>query len=306
MILKKRGLIAFTVIVPLFTPALRAQEPYPIRRLTNHVAQEGFPSWSPDGQTLVYSMGMRDDTLGITGLWMIPVAGGKPRQLTSYIGEHPDWSPDGNHIVFDADTGNSVKLVAATGGHAIRVVPASIPIWRGGNPNWSPDGSRIAFREGSNLWVLDVRTGEANVVFSQEGTLPLPGCWSLDGEEIYVYLRAAESQESSIWAVSVAGDERRQLASDSSHVYRYMDLSPDGSMLAFASFKNENLDLWIMPVEGGTPIRLTTHPAHDGTPRWSPDGTKIAFTSTRTDNFDVWVMELDLERVRRELREANQ
>jgi Tol biopolymer transport system component len=269
------------------------------------VAQEGFPSWSPDGQTIVFSRGLRGDTLGITGLWMAPAGGGEPRQLTSYIGEHPDWSPDGNYIVFDADTGNSIKLVAATGGNPIRVVPASIPIFQGGTPRWSPDGSRVAFREGPNLWVLDVRSGEAAIAFTKTGSLPLPGCWSLDGEEIYVQLRGEDPREASIWRVSLTGDKRTLIAADSSYVYRYLDLSPDGTMLAFASFHDDNLDLWIMPAEGGNPIRLTTHPAHDGTPRWSPDGTKIAFTSTRTDNFDVWVMDLDLERVRSALREAN-
>jgi TolB protein len=241
----------------------------------------------------------------MTGLWLVPAAGGEGRQLTTFIGEHPDWSPDGRYIVFDAEFGNAVKLVAADGGQPIRIVPASIPIFRGGNPIWSPDGTRVAFKEGSHLWTLDIRTGEARIVFNGEGKRPVLGCWSPDGDEIYMWLREQESAESTIVAVSADGEERREVASDSTHAYRYMDLSPDGSLLAFASRHDDNVDLWIMSAEGGAPIRITSHPAYDDTPRWSPDGTQIAFTSTRSGSFDVWIMQLDLQAVRSELRSVN-
>lgn len=283
-----------------------AHEPHPVRQLTDHPAQQGFPSWSPDGSTIVHSTYVREGDTGMTGLWLLPAAGGEGRQLTTFIGEHPDWSPDGHYILFDAEMGYAVKLVAASGGQPIRIVPASIPILRGGNPIWSPDGTRIAFKdERSNLWVLDVRTGEARIVFSEEGKRPILGCWSPHTDEIYMWLRDQESPASTIVAVSATGAGRRVVAADSTHAYRYMDLSPDGSLLAFASRHDDNVDLWIMPAEGGTPIRLTSHPAYDDTPRWSPDGREIAFTSTRSGSFDVWIMRPDLEVVREALRAAN-
>jgi Tol biopolymer transport system component len=150
----------------------RAQDRYPVRQLTFDPAQEGFPSWSPDGTTIVHSYGANTDSGVIAGLWLIPAAGGAPRPLTNEIGEHPDWSPDGHYIVFDADSGNSIKLVSSTGGHPIRLVPASIPIFRGGQPMWSPDGTQIAFDSDSALWVLDVRTGEARSVFRPQTPSP--------------------------------------------------------------------------------------------------------------------------------------
>jgi TolB protein len=295
----KKLCLAIQVLIGfLCATALPAQERYPIRQLTFDPAQEGFPSWSPDGTTIVYSLGSRGDSAWMTGLWKVPADGGEPWQLTDFIGEHPDWSPDGHYIVFDADSGNSIKLVSSQGGQPIRVVPQSIPVYRGGNPNWSPDGGRIAFREGSNLWVLDVRSGEAAIVFSQDGTYPIPGCWSLDGENIYVNVRGIESYASTLWRMSAAGAERRQLTFETERPFRYMDLSPDGTLLAYVACEGRNCDLWIMPAEGGGSIQLTSHPAYDDTPRWSPDGTQIAFTSTRADSFDVWIMELDIEDVR--------
>ncbi len=48
--------------------------------------------------------------------------------------------------------------------------------------------------------------------------------------------------------------------------------------------------------------QLTFNPAQEGFPTWSPDGKTIAFTSTRSGNFDTWVMDVDLDRVKREIR----
>ena len=60
-------------------------------------------------------------------------------------------------------------------------------------------------------------------------------------------------------------------------------LSPDGSLLAYASDrKNDgNLDLWVQPAEGGDPVQITSDPADDREPAFSPDGATIAFRSER-------------------------
>jgi TolB protein len=231
---------------------------------------------------------------------------GEPHQLTSYIGEHPDWSPDGRYIAFDGDFGNSIQLVSASGGTPIRIVPESIPVLRGGQPKWSPDGSRIAFKEGPNLWVLDVSTGRFDRVFSEQGKIPIPTCWSPDGDEIYVYLRDAENPDASIWAVSVTGEGRRQLTFEGEEVPRYADLSPDGSLLAVVWCEGRACDLWVMPSAGGNRVQITSHPDYDDGPSWSPDGKRIAFISTRSGNFDIWTVEVDVESLRRELATLEQ
>jgi Tol biopolymer transport system component len=278
-----------------------AQEKYPVRQITDDTAQDGFPRWSPDGTYILFSRYGGDAAPEKTGLWLVSPDGGEPRQLTTVIGEHPDWSPDGRYIVFDGDFGNSIQLVSASGGTPIRIVPESIPVSRGGQPKWSPDGSRIAFKEGSNLWVLDVATGRFDKVLSEQGKIPLPACWSNDGKEIYVYLREAESQNSSIWAVSAVGQGKRQLTSEKESVYRYADLSPDGSLLCVVWCEGRNCDLWVMSSAGGKRVQITSDPGYDDGPSWSPDGTKIAFVSTRSGNFDIWTVGVDAEQLRREL-----
>jgi len=145
---------------------------------------------------------------------------------------------------------------------------------------------------------MDVSTGQAGIALTRDGRYPIPGCWSNDGADIFVVLRGSESHESEIWRVPVRGEEARQIVFEIDLLYRYMDLSPDGTLFVFTACEERECDLWIGAVDGGKPVQLTFHPAYDDTPRWSPDGTKIAFTSTRAGAFDVWVMEPDLERIR--------
>jgi len=293
--------LAFVLACVLSAASVSAQERGRVKQLTDDPAQDGFPSWSPDGQLVLFSRYGAEVAPEKTGLWVVSPDGGASRQLTTVIGEHPDWSPDGRYIAFDGDFGNSIQLVSASGGTPIRIVPESIPVSRGGQPKWSPDGRRIAFKEGSNLWVLDVASGKLDKAFSEPGTIPLPACWSRDGNDIYVNLRERERPNASIWAVSTTGQGHRQLTPEKDAVYRYADLSPDGSLLAVAWCEGKNCSLWIMPASGGKRVQITSHPGYDDGPSWSPDGKRIAFVSTRSGNFEIWTVDVDVEQVRREL-----
>ncbi|MEW6752506.1 MAG: hypothetical protein AB1505_16190 [Candidatus Latescibacterota bacterium] len=56
--------------------------------------------------------------------------------------------------------------------------------------------------------------------------------------------------------------------------------SPDGRWLAFSSDRSGDLDIWIVPAEGGPARQVTRTPqVDDYVPRWSPDGTHISFNS---------------------------
>ncbi len=76
-------------------------------------------------------------------------------------------------------------------------------------------------------------------------------------------------------------------------------VSPDGKLVAYVLSElnretdKSNSDLYLIPITGGEPKRLTTSPGVDNHPRWSPDGKSIAFNSTRSGSLQVWVLPLD-------------
>ena len=66
--------------------------------------------------------------------------------------------------------------------------------------------------------------------------------------------------------------------------------NPDGSMITFGHTLEGHMDIFVMSVPEGDPVRLTDHPADDTGPRWSPTGERIAFLSDRGAGLDVMVI----------------
>jgi dipeptidyl aminopeptidase/acylaminoacyl peptidase len=76
-------------------------------------------------------------------------------------------------------------------------------------------------------------------------------------------------------------------------------VSPDGKLVVYVmseldrSNEKSNSDLYLVPVSGGEPKRLTTSTGADNHPRWSPDGRTISFLSTRGGSAQVWLLPVD-------------
>jgi len=299
-----------TLLPVIITMAIQlsGQDIFPVRQLTFDPAQQGFATWSPDSKSIVYQYTDLNDTLGKNGLWEISATGGDAKQIFSGLAEHAKWSPDGQYIVFDADTGNSIKMIHAEGGDAIKFLPDSIWIQNGGLPCWSPDGSQIAFleRKGLSLCTWNFKTGELKSLFREEGRLPLPAVWWVDGKSILIALMDRQTRKSSMLKISSDGRVKTQITGHNENFYRHLTLSPDGSLLVYAVMAGKYLGLYVMPSEGGMSLPLAvTGNGHNEGAAWSPDGKKIAFTSTRSGSFDIWIMDVDIEKVKKELRTLN-
>jgi dipeptidyl aminopeptidase/acylaminoacyl peptidase len=166
-----------------------------VRRLTDNLALDNQPVWSPDGATIAFV----SKRFGGEALFVMSADGSNVRKLTSsdpfWIASAPTWSPDGRRIAYANGLGISIVDVA-TG----TAVPAPIGFDRGsqGDPAWSPDGSRIAFVSDWEAFdfVYEVYTMNTDGTGIQKllaghmasaGTPPHPGtyffqpAWSPDG-----------------------------------------------------------------------------------------------------------------------------
>ena len=84
-----------------------------------------------------------------------------------------------------------------------------------------------------------------------------------------------------LWLANIDGTGVRRLTSDegleSNPVF-----SPDGELIAFSAEYDGNVDVFVVPVEGGVPKRLTWHPLPDIVCDFTPDGSAVLFISQRS------------------------
>src|SRR5712692_2460983 len=89
-----------------------------------------------------------------------------------------------------------------------------------------------------------------------------------------------------IWTVARDGGVARRLVAGQGRNGQPI-FSPDGSLIAFTGTYDENADVYVVPVAGGQPTRLTYHPGPDEAVGWTPDGKAILFHSARKTYRDL-------------------
>jgi tricorn protease len=81
-----------------------------------------------------------------------------------------------------------------------------------------------------------------------------------------------------LWVAKTSGGNARRLTSHPGLETR-PKISPDGTMVAFTGSYDGNPEVYVVPIEGGEPKRLTYEAPNDNVLGWTPDG-RIAFAST--------------------------
>ncbi len=83
-----------------------------------------------------------------------------------------------------------------------------------------------------------------------------------------------------LWSVNRKGGVAQRLTAGTRED-NWPVFSPDGKLLAFTRNDNGNLDVYVMPADGGPARRLTWHPGPDISIGWTNDGKRVLFRSTR-------------------------
>ena len=116
---------------------------------TTMAGKNRWPSWSPNGYTLVFastatSAGNFGTDGGTFHIWRT-VDPTWAYQLTTIEGRYPTYSPDGKRIAFATLQRDGTSRIAVMNADGTNVVVLSNGVKDATQPSWSRDGQRIAF-----------------------------------------------------------------------------------------------------------------------------------------------------------------
>jgi Tol biopolymer transport system component len=211
-------------------------------------------------------------------------------------------SADGRQFVFTEVRGQrrGVYLAGVSGGTAIRQIsPAHVTE---DEPSFAPDGRRIVYvrseanprggtRPISSIVSLDLTTGVTT--HHGEGRSPT---FFPDGRRILCTRLNAETGRSEIWIIDGSTGAEIQVIALRDQDCLSPSASPDGSKIAFAAqsirpSQPANFDVFVVGTDGGRLTQVTSHLAHDISPRWASDGRALYVLSQRgsaSGDWQVW------------------
>jgi Tol biopolymer transport system component len=247
-------------------------------RITYHNARVAYPAWL-DRRTLIYSA-TAEDGPG-QRLFTVDVNRRVRHLVTAGVGE--------DYLSVAASTTVPRRLICsvANATSTLWTVPVSTRM--------QPESAAIRLRSpnerahapcvgAGTLFFLSSRGGADGIWRVQndvptelwkgeDGGAVAPPAISPDGSQICFPFR--RSGRGGMYIMSSDGSNIRPLA-PSLEVRSAASWSPDGKWVAVAANENERARLFLVPVEGGAPVRLVDSPSYN--PLWSPDGRYILYS----------------------------
>jgi len=210
-----------------------------------------------------------------------------------------DWSPEGSFMLITAqekDRKFAIWTISADGRKQSKVFEDSVPIVR---PSWSPRGDAIYYLQQKDFayqcWKIPVslNTGE-------QSKAPLPILPAIHaGRSVSVskngkvLVSTRESRFTNLWLASIEGTEKERTVktkqlTTGTFTDIYPSISPDGNFIVFSRGIFSKVNIYIMPLEGGSPRQITNFESLNLLAKWSPDGKEIAFGSNEGGTPRVW------------------
>jgi Tol biopolymer transport system component/DNA-binding winged helix-turn-helix (wHTH) protein len=274
------------------------------RQLTQGTWQVERPSISPNGQSIVFSAGGER----FSNLYVLPIAGGSPRQLT-YLNAFTAagvWSPDGREVAFISNEGGPRRVwVTNTSGTSLRAVST-------GDVSESLDlmwGRRFLYYQQTgnrDYYVLDPNLGRDETMLWHKDR---PMGWvfspvvSPDGRKIALFWNRKDGR--GVWVLDTVTGQKTMILSDEQAEAYPLTWSPDGQRLyliggeRFAyrglhakvgeTFKDARV--LSIPATGGHVTTVLALPFPEvGGVSMTPDGRRFvcAVYSSRSD---VWIVD---------------
>jgi Tol biopolymer transport system component/DNA-binding winged helix-turn-helix (wHTH) protein len=253
-------------------------------------------SWSPDGKFLAFVD--RDLQKGGSYVFLLSIETGAKRMLEGPASElqdqhSPVFSPDGQTIAFLQGTLAlpDIRLRPVAGG-ASRSLTRTFGDTRAALA-WTPDSREIvfsSFQDGQpGLWRIPVSGGSPQRVGRAGENAFAP---SISRQGHLVFERFAYS--GIIRRVELRGEGRRD---DRFIVSTTFDdnpqYSPDGTRIAFASWRSGSMQVWVCDSEGRNPVQLTFMGTDTSWISWSPDGRQLAFNSDARGQWSLYTIAVE-------------
>jgi len=240
------------------------------RAATANRSINNFPSWSPSGDSIIYTSYRTDNR---PMLYLSTRGRGKPGRVLSELSKMPLYRavfhPDGRElaVVMSPTESTEIYRVGIDGKSRRRLTKnRSIDI----SPSWSPDGRKLAFvsdRSGSpQIYLMDADGSNVRRL-TFDGNYNTSPAWSPDGR--WIAYQARVGGQFDIWLIDPEGSVNLPLVShprnDESPCW-----SPDSRKIAFSSTRRGSADIYLIDSGGNHLRRLTRSSGDDTSPSWGP------------------------------------
>ena len=284
-----------------FIPSLDGGQDRLLGEKKTHLSDLDSLAWSPDGKWLVVSDVFRDDHRH--ALFLVSLASGDKHQITfppdsSREGDYsPSFSPDGRRLLFIRGFNGVVHSLALSEDYTPDGEPELLTSQQKLTQSavWMPGGREIMFAARDGLWRMPASAPDELRPLASIGAGAKDLAVARNGGRL-AFSQSTSTQD--IWQIEVPGPDGRSASPQPFVSSTRRDYeprwSPDGSRIAFTSWRTGHREIWICDPDGLNARKVTaTGGRHVGWPNWSPDGKFLAYDGTNAGLRYIYVINAD-------------